>query len=182
MSLTTESATRAATAVAREDDELGLRERTRAVHRAFPTGVTVVTVHADDRPYGMTVNAFTSVSLDPPTVLFCVAQTAATHQLLVFADRVGINVLAHDQAAIARTFARTGVEKFDAISWRAGTHGSPLIDGAAAHLEVRIAERSPLHTHTIFTGHVIDGEVTGRRPLLFLGGALHDPLHVLLDG
>jgi flavin reductase (DIM6/NTAB) family NADH-FMN oxidoreductase RutF len=146
----------------------------RAFHRRFATGVTVVTVSDGDDALGLAVNAFSSVSLDPPLVLVCVAGTAATHPTLFASDRFAVNILAHDQAAIARTFARSGGDKFSGIAWRVGAHGSPILGGVAAHVEALTLQRISAFTHTIFVGRVVDAEVHDRSPLVYLGGSLYD--------
>lgn len=148
--------------------------RVKAVHRRFPTGVTVVTTWGDDCPHGLAVNAFSSISLGPPTVLVCVARTSITHRRLQHAAHIAINILAHDQAAVAAAFARSGGDKFAGIAWRGGQHGSPLIDGASAHLELEVAERLTAYSHTIFIGRVVDACVSDRPPLVYLAGDFYD--------
>lgn len=151
-----------------------LTERTRAAHRHYPTGVTVVTVSVDGQPYGLAVNAFSSVSLDPPVVLACVARTAVTYGPLLQTDALAINILAFDQADVAHAFARSGGDKFAGLAWRPGANGAPLIEGASATLEGEVTSRVPVHTHTIFVSSVVAAHVSGRPPLVYLGGAFYD--------
>lgn len=158
-----------------------LLEQVKAAHRAFPTGVMIVTLTRDDHPYGLAVNAFSSISLTPPLVSVCVASSAATHSHLFRSDRLAINILAHDQAAVAATFARTGGEKFNDIEWTPGASGAPLIAGRAGHFEAEISNRVPVHTHTIFVARVLAAEILDRRPLIYYGGHLLDGERVLLD-
>lgn len=144
-------------------------------HRRFPTGVTVVTTTVDGTPYGLAVNAFSSVSMDPPMVLVCVKSTSQTHPHLEISDHIGINILANDQEWIAQAFASSGGDKFAGISWHSSLTGAPLLDGAAAAFEVKIDQRIPAGSHTIFLGEVVAVEAEGeRQPLLYLGGAFHD--------
>lgn len=151
-----------------------LADAVRQVHRSYPTGVTIVTVAVDGAPYGLAVNAFASISLEPPTVMACVAESSQTHPHLLRGDHFAVNVLAHDQAAVAAAFARSGGDKFAALRWRPGRCGSPLLEGAAAHHEVEVESRTPAHTHTIFIGRVVDAGSAGSAPLVYLGGRLYD--------
>lgn len=153
---------------------LRLAEAVRAVHRRYPTGVAVVTTTQAGVPYGLAVNAFSSVSLDPPSVLVCVNSSAQSHPHLYAGEHIGINFLAHDQAEIATVFARSGGEKFRDLSWHAGAHGVPILDRGCAHLEVRIDQRVTVSTHTIFIGQVRAATDGDRPPLVYLGGAFFD--------
>src|SRR5258708_10938434 len=74
-----------------------LGARVKEVHRRFPTGVTIVTTSSDGKPYGLAVNAFSSISIQPPVVLFCVAKTSSTYRLLYANDAVVVNMLARLQ-------------------------------------------------------------------------------------
>jgi flavin reductase (DIM6/NTAB) family NADH-FMN oxidoreductase RutF len=143
----------------------------REVHRRFPTGVTVVTTQVDGQPHGLAVNAFASVSLDPPMVFVCVAASAATYAKLFVNDHIGISFLAEDQADVAARFARSGGDKFADLEWAAGAHGAPLIDGAAGHLELEVVHRIPVYTHTAFLGRVVMAAAYDREPLVYLAGS-----------
>jgi flavin reductase (DIM6/NTAB) family NADH-FMN oxidoreductase RutF/predicted ester cyclase len=147
----------------------------RAVHRKFGTGVTVVTTTtAEGRPLGLVVNAFSSICLDPPLVLIAVAETAATYPALFENDAIGVNILAHDQRAVAERCARSGGEKFAEIDWHPGANGAPTIAGSAASIEATVIKRIPSYTHTIFVAHVTAASATMLDPLLYLGGTLYD--------
>lgn len=147
----------------------------RAVHRQFVTGVTVVTTMDGTAPRGLAVNAFCSVSLDPPTVLVCVQATSSTYPALFKARYLGVNILAADQLRVVDTFAAKGTDKFAAIDWRPGPHGSPIIDGSAAALEVEIGERLRAGTHTVFVGRVVDARVRDADPLIYRAGGFCAP-------
>ena len=144
------------------------------VHRRFPTGVTVVTTCVEGRPYGLAVNAFSSISIDPPAVLVCVAQTSTTHPLLYASDIVAVNMLATDQLEIAKRFAVSGGEKFAGLEWEPGSSGAPILAGVAASLELEVERRMMAYTHTIFVGRVRDATVSDRRPLMYLGAQFFD--------
>jgi flavin reductase (DIM6/NTAB) family NADH-FMN oxidoreductase RutF len=151
-----------------------LSERLREVHRSFATGVTVVTTCVEGVPYGLAVNAFSSLSLTPPLVLVCVAQTTSTYPRLMAGEHFAVNILAHDQRDVAGRFARSGGDKFAGLPWRLGEHGSPVLDGVAAALELQIETRMPAYTHTIFIGRVLETHVSSRAPLVYLGGGFYD--------
>jgi flavin reductase (DIM6/NTAB) family NADH-FMN oxidoreductase RutF len=151
-----------------------LANRVKAVHRCFPSGVAVVTTALDDTPYGLAVNAFSSVSLEPPLVLVCVKTTAQTHDHLYRGEHIGINFLAHDQASVASVFATSGGDKFAELSWRAGTSGVPILDGVCAYLEIAIEQRLPAGTHTMFVGRVVEADATAHPPLVYFDGGFYD--------
>lgn len=145
----------------------------REVHRRFPTGVTVVTTCVDRKPYGLAVNAFSSISIDPPAVLVCVAQTSTTHPRLYASDWLAVNILATDQLDVAGRFATSGGDKFAGLEWEPGSSGAPVLRGVAAFLELEVERRIVAYTHTIFIGRVHHAAVSERRPLTYLGGAFY---------
>lgn len=151
-----------------------LASRVRAAHRNYPTGVTVITVLRDGQPYGLAVNAFSSVSLDPPTVLFCVNESSKTHAQLVESMHVGINVLACDQEDVASVFASSGGDKFSQVAWEQGTHGVPLITGASSRFEAAIIDRHVVGTHSVFMCEVLEAEASDTEPLVYFRGAFAD--------
>jgi flavin reductase (DIM6/NTAB) family NADH-FMN oxidoreductase RutF len=147
----------------------------RAFHRQFATGVTVVTTMEDDVPRGLVVNAFSSLTLEPPRVLVCVSRSAQSYQAMFRTDVFAVNVLAADQEAVARTFARSGGEKFADVEWEAGEMGAPILTGCCGVAETKLETRVHVDTHTIFVGRVVDVRVTERSPLLYWGGRFWDP-------
>ena len=155
-------------------DADALVERVKDVHRRFPTGVTIVTTAVDGVPFGLAVNAFASLSLTPPRVLACVAATSSTYPRLFEADRLAVNILAHDQIDVARAFARSGGDKFRGLAWQVGAGGAPLLDGVSAQLELTSEHRVRAGTHTIFIGRVVTAQAFERAPLVYLGGAFFD--------
>jgi flavin reductase (DIM6/NTAB) family NADH-FMN oxidoreductase RutF len=151
-----------------------LQSRVRDVHRCFPSGVAVVTTSVDGAPYGLAVNAFSSVSLEPPLVLVCVKTTAQTHDHLYRGEHIGISFLAHDQVSVASVFATSGGDKFSQIPWHAGSTGVPVITDSSAYLETEIEQRLSAGTHTIFIGRVVDADAPARPPLVYFDGKFHD--------
>jgi flavin reductase (DIM6/NTAB) family NADH-FMN oxidoreductase RutF len=152
------------------DGQVELREVVRRVHRQFPTGVTIVTTQHDGVPYGLAVNAFASVTLEPPIVLVCIAGTSATYPHLFLGDEIAVNILAYDQRDVVAGFARSGGEKFSGLDWREGDNGCPILGGVSAYLELHVERRLPVFTHTIFVGRVTHADASNRPPLIYLGG------------
>src|SRR5690606_11932274 len=104
----------------------------------FATGVTVVTAMQDDgTPRGFTANSFTSVSLDPPLVLVCVAKSAGSCALMEASDHMAINILAEDQRDVSRSFASHNGSRFQGVEWWTGASGAPILPGTAAMLDCR---------------------------------------------
>ncbi|MEA2193858.1 MAG: 3,4-dihydroxy 2-butanone 4-phosphate synthase / cyclohydrolase [Solirubrobacteraceae bacterium] len=147
----------------------------REVLSAFATGVIVVTSHGEAGDYGVAVNSFTSVSLDPPLVLVCLGVDSPGRAAIVANGAFAVNVLSAGQEALARRFARRdrprGNETFAGVDYRRGLNGSAILSGVAAHLECRLAGFHHAGDHGILLGEVlqIDGG-PGRSPLLFHGG------------
>lgn len=147
----------------------------REVMSRFATGVTVLGA-GDDPPHAMTANAFTSVSLAPPTVLVCVAQDAVMHTAIAGAQHFGVSVLAAGQRDLARFFADKqrplGHRQFEGVDWRTGPRSqAPLLSGALAWLECEVAAAHASGDHTIFVGTVIGaGREQGGDGLLFFDG------------
>ena len=147
----------------------------RRVLGRFATGVTVVTTGSVDDPHGMTVNSFTSVSLDPPLVLICVDHRRASHERIRRAGRFAVSVLSAEQQPLSEYFARQRAALADgALKLFAGRTGLPLIEGALAHLECRVVATFPGGDHSIFVGEVEHAAVgEGGSPLIFFEGRYH---------
>jgi flavin reductase (DIM6/NTAB) family NADH-FMN oxidoreductase RutF len=144
------------------------------VNRQFVTGVTVVTALDGDTPRGLAVNAFASISLDPPTVMVAVQHTSSTHECLFTADHLAINILSTDQLDVVTTFATKSADKFANLDWTPGPFGSPLIGRSAATMEVEIRERLQASTHTVFICRVVHAEVGERHPMVYSAGRFFD--------
>ena len=144
------------------NEETDTGRRLRDVMSRFPTGVTVVAaVGPEGRPFGLTVNSFTSVSLDPPLVLVCIDREAASHDPLMASSHFAVNVLASEQPDVADRFAgEPARSRFDDVSWQASALGAPLVEGAAAWLECSRHEVYEVGDHSILVGKV---ESTGAR-------------------
>lgn len=147
----------------------------RAFHRNFPTGVTVVTAMGTDEPKGLVVNAFASLTLEPPRVLVCIATAAQSYQTLFQATGFAVNVLAADQAHIAKSFAVSGGDKFAGIDWEPGVLGAPILQGTAGVVEAELENRLDVGTHTVLVGRVLDVRLGERQPLVYWEGRLWEP-------
>jgi len=137
----------------------------------FVTGVTVVTtVDAQGRFHGLTANSFSSVSLDPPLVLWSQATKAPSHAVFCGAERFAINILAEDQIELSNRFATSGRDKFAGLEVDLGQDGVPLLRGCRAWLECTVASRLAGGDHTIHVGQVRSIRRATRKPLVFGGG------------
>lgn len=149
-------------------------EAVKQFHRQFVTGVTVVTVMDGGRPRGLAVNAFSSISLDPPTVMVCIQRTSSCYEALFATEHLAVNLLSSHQLDVVSVFASHAQDKFASVEWSPGLHGSPIIAGSAAHLEVEIRERVQASTHTIFFGRVVDAAAAPVSPMAYMGGKFYD--------
>ncbi|MFC4032416.1 flavin reductase family protein [Streptomyces polygonati] len=154
------------------------RNELRSVFGAFATGITVVTA-SGDAPLGMTANSFTSVSLEPPLNLVCVDRTAAIHDVILRDKVFAVSVLSSGQERLATYFAShsrpRGDEEFALVDSVPGPRtGVPVLSGALAWMECRLAAVYDGGDHSIFLGSVLDlGRGTGEDALLFHGGRFH---------
>jgi flavin reductase (DIM6/NTAB) family NADH-FMN oxidoreductase RutF len=151
-----------------------LSDRLRRVHARFPTGLTIVTTAVDGVPYGLALNAFVSVSLEPAVVLFCVAKSSRTHVHLGNARHAAVNFLSHQQSEIAKRFSRSGGDKFKGFEWFAALKGSPVLAGVSAWIEVEFLTKADALTHTIFAAGVLEAMSTEVPPLVYLASGLFD--------
>jgi flavin reductase (DIM6/NTAB) family NADH-FMN oxidoreductase RutF len=143
----------------------------RAVMGRFASGITVITaVDTNGTPHGMTVSAFSSLSLEPPLVLACVANNATMAPLLESCTTFAVNVLSDTQEALSRRFSGSVDDRFAGLGYRLGDLGNPLLDDVLAWLECRIVARHPAGDHVIVVGQVHDAGVRDGRPLLYYRG------------
>lgn len=138
----------------------------------FATGVTVVTaMDADGNPVGLTANSFTSVSLDPPLLLVCIAKTSSSLKLMEKADHFAVNVLQIGQQPVSNVFAKSGEDRFSDTPWQVGQNGAPILTGALVNFECRRHADHDGGDHVILVGHVQRARYEPRRdPLLYFKG------------
>jgi flavin reductase (DIM6/NTAB) family NADH-FMN oxidoreductase RutF len=150
----------------------------RAALGQFATGVTIVTARdAEGQLVGLTANSFTSVSLTPPLVLWCLSGRSSALAGFMSASHYAINVLAADQRILAERFARKGIDRFEGAPWRPGFTGAPVIEGAVAVFECSHRHHHEEGDHIVFIGQVEHcRRHIGAAPLLFHGGRLLDGL------
>jgi flavin reductase (DIM6/NTAB) family NADH-FMN oxidoreductase RutF len=130
----------------------------RAVLRRHAAGVVVITAPGHT-PVGFTATSFTSVSLDPPLVSFCLNRHASSWPAVSEADYVAVHVLADHQEHIARTFARSGIDRFATpLRWRPGPFDVPLLEDVQAVLICRIADRVAAGDHAIVLAEPVTAE------------------------
>lgn len=141
------------------------RDFFRQVAGQFATGVTVVTTRNQGTLAGLTVNAFCSVSLDPPLVLVCVDLTSNTLPSIRESGTFAINILNSEQEYLSRCFATSTVDRYEHFchaSFRTAATGSPIIDGALAFLDTRVVAEYPGGDHAIFLSEVVALGTDGR--------------------
>lgn len=148
----------------------------RALLRRRAASVAVVTA-AGEPPAGFTATSFTSVSLRPPLVSFCLDRSSSSWPTVARAEHVAVHVLGEDQQDVAQTFATSGIDRFAAYSgWRFGPYGVPLLAGPVAWLLCRVTQRVPAGDHVIVLAEPLIGWHGEGAPLLYHMGryaALH---------
>jgi flavin reductase (DIM6/NTAB) family NADH-FMN oxidoreductase RutF len=145
----------------------------RSVLGRFASGVTVVTARdARDRDVGLTVSAFSSVSLLPPLIQICVNHEASVFDVLMQSTHFGVSILASEQEALSRRFSAVeSMHRFEGIGFARGESGVVLLDEALAHLECRRTTHHSVGDHTMFIGEVERATARdGARPLLYYRG------------
>ncbi len=151
------------------------RELRNALGR-FATGVTVITtVTPDQRAVGMTANSFSSVSLDPPLVLWSLQKNSDVYPLFCGPERFAINVLSADQQDLSNQYARKGDHQLDDAHFRIGRNGAPILRDALVGFECALETTYPGGDHIIIVGRVLDvaSRPTGE-PLLFYSGGYRE--------
>lgn len=136
----------------------------------LPTGVTVITAHGPDGPIGMAANSVTSLSLQPPMILFCPANSSKTWPALRDVGTFCVNVMSGHHEAVTRQFAARGVDRFQGVSWTPRPAGPGLAD-AVAWIECKLHHEHAAGDHIIAIASVLAVEaVSDRSPLVFFQG------------
>ncbi|SBW22859.1 flavin reductase domain-containing FMN-binding protein [Candidatus Protofrankia californiensis] len=140
----------------------------RDVLSRFASGIVVVTAIAGDQPVGLTCQSFTSLSLEPPMVLFCPAKSSTSWPAVAAAGNLCINILSEGQDEVSNGFARSGADKFAGVDWTLLPNGSPALDSAAAHIGAKVAVIHDGGDHHIVTCLVESLQAREERnPLLY---------------
>ncbi|HET9729207.1 MAG TPA: flavin reductase family protein [Acidimicrobiia bacterium] len=143
----------------------------RTVLGHFATGVAVITAIDDGEPVGMACNSFTSVSLEPPLVLFCAAKSSSTWPRIQAAGKWAANILADDGEQTCRLFAQKGADRFAHVNHAPGATGSPILRDALAFVDCETEAEHDAGDHIIVVGRVVElGYVPNGEPLLFYRG------------
>jgi len=162
----------------------------RSVCGLFVTGVTVITSGTGSRAEGTTVNSFTSVSLDPPLVLFCLHKDSRLHEVLEESRMFVVNFLAGQQKPLARAFAGKSTAKLHGVAHYRSAGGVPILSDSLAFLACDVVDQFEGGDHTIFVGEVLELGTPRRNqdPLVFFRGSLgsleDEPhaVHSIVDG
>lgn len=137
----------------------------------FATGVTVITTASKaGQIFGLTANAFTSVSLVPPLCLVCVDKNAESYPAFQELGSFTVNILADDQEELSRRFAVSGGDKFTGVAHRLGANGAPILQNVLGYLECKIISAHEGGDHTVYLGEVEQAETREGKPLLFYRG------------
>jgi flavin reductase (DIM6/NTAB) family NADH-FMN oxidoreductase RutF len=138
----------------------------------FASGVTVVTVTDQlGRDYGITVTAFSSLSLEPPLVLVCIDDNASIRPAIAGASYFVVNILAAHQEAVARRFSEPEAEqRFEGLGYTRGQSGAAVLEDVLASLECRVVQSTKSGDHTIFVGEVEAASAKSDTPLLYYRG------------
>src|SRR3954468_20304627 len=144
----------------------------RQVLGRYPTGVAVITaIGPDDKPVGLAVGTFTSISLDPPLVGFLPAPSSTSWPKIREAGVFCVNILAHEQEPICRVFASKAPDKFASVPWRPAASGAPILDGVVAWIDCDLDAVHPAGDHDIVVGRVRDMQpLEHNLPLVFFEG------------
>lgn len=137
----------------------------------FTTGVTIASVvDREGTPHGLTVNSFTSVSLDPPLVLVALAHSASVMEAFRDSRFFAVNVLAAGQRALSERFARQGHDRFDGLAWHTGETGAPLLPDTLAEIECATRYRFTAGDHDLIVGEMVRAAIREGEPLLYFAG------------
>lgn len=147
----------------------------------FTTGVTIVTcVAPDGERVGLTVNSFNALSLEPALILWSLRLVSPSLAAFVAAPNFAVNVLAREQLAVSRRFARPTPDKFSGEVWQAGEGGAPVLAGCVASFECVQHAAHEAGDHMLFIGRVLRVHESAGAPLVYQGGAyraLGEPLN-----
>lgn len=141
----------------------------------YPTGVVVVGALIDDRPVGMAVSSFVSMSLDPPLVSISIAHSSSTWPTLSAAPTLGLTVLSEHQEHTSRALSARVGDRFAGVDWRAGDDGAVFITDGSLHITVRVEDTLPAGDHHLVLLRIVDisTHAEAHKPLVFHGSGYH---------
>ncbi|MBV8343904.1 MAG: flavin reductase family protein [Candidatus Eremiobacteraeota bacterium] len=143
--------------------------------RHVPTGVTVVTTLKEGEPRGITVNAFASVSLEPPSLLICINREARSYLFISTSRVFCVNVLAGDQRRLAERFSgKVRDRQFAGVEYAIDATGAPVLGGAIAHFDCEVSHEHQIGSHSILVGRVLSCNARAGSPLGYFNGGFHD--------
>lgn len=143
--------------------------------RHFPTGVTVVTSLREGEPRGVTVNAFASVSADPPMVLICINREARSYLYISTSKIFCVNFLAAGQRALAERFSgKLRENQFEGVDYEIDATGAAVLAGTVAHMDCEVVEEHHAGSHSIFIGRVLSCASRPGTPLGYYNSEFHD--------
>jgi flavin reductase (DIM6/NTAB) family NADH-FMN oxidoreductase RutF len=146
-------------------------EEFRRLLSRFASGVCVVTSRSSDgKFFGITVSAFSSVSLNPPLVLICIEKTTASHEVLLSSGSFVVNLLSETQVHLSEHFAQPSGDKFEGVDFEINSFGLPELRESLGTLECRVVNKFEAGDHTIFIGQVDGGSSSDSLPLLYYRG------------
>jgi flavin reductase (DIM6/NTAB) family NADH-FMN oxidoreductase RutF len=138
----------------------------------FATGVSIASVlDRGGAPHGLTVNSFSSVSLEPPLILISLGHKVSVIDQFRAAKSFAINILKADQQPLSDRFARKGHDRFDGLKWRRGVTGVPLLPDVLAAIECEVYKIIPLGDHDLFVGEVMHVTIRDGNPLLYFASS-----------
>ena len=164
-----------------DQDALSNSRALRDAFGCFATGVTVVTAAGEGGPVGFTVNAFASVSLEPPLALVCIDLKSQSLPVLETAGAFAVNVLHAGQEALARRFTQREADRFAGVDWEAGEAGAPILAGCMANFELRLSHVFNAGDHRVVVGRIVRVRFDpAHEPLVYLQGRFRR-VHVEAD-
>lgn len=142
--------------------------RFKAVMGNYPTGVTIVTTtNSEGVPVGLTVNSFTSVSLEPLLVLWCIDRRVSSYEVFKETDRFAVHTLAEDQAELCKLFASKNMDRFGNCEWQLSEYKLPILADTYGVLQCKTHQKVEAGDHLILIGEVIDIQYNEKNPLLY---------------
>jgi flavin reductase (DIM6/NTAB) family NADH-FMN oxidoreductase RutF len=143
--------------------------------RHVPTGVTIVTSLKDGEPRGLTLNAFASVSADPPALLICVNREARSYLYISSSRIFCVNVLAGEQRHLAERFAgKVRERQFEGVAYGVDSTGAPVLGEAIAHFDCEVEQEHHVGSHSVFIGSVVSCRARRGSPLGYFNGGYQD--------